>query len=162
MQERLVADYKSFTTSFVEPADPRIADYLQGQLDSERQWPDPWLSLNPSFASGVSISAAVEDGLLHPECAGIFRIKADLTDRGDRELTLHRHQRDAIQAAATGRSYVLTTGTGSGKSLAYIVPIVDRVLRERQANSTAAPSVKAMVVYPMNALANSQLGEMEK
>ena len=58
---------------------------------------------------------------------------------------------------------MLTTGTGSGKSLAYIVPIVDSVLRERDANGgSVAPGVKAIIVYPMNALANSQMGELEK
>jgi hypothetical protein len=55
---------------------------------------------------------------------------------------------------------VLTTGTGSGKSLSYIVPIVDRVLRARETDRR--PKVRAIIVYPMNALANSQLGELEK
>lgn len=50
-------------------------------------------------------------------------------ERGESEpLRPHRHQREAIEAAQTGASYVLTTGTGSGKSLAYIVPIVDAVV----------------------------------
>jgi len=75
-------------------------------------------------------------------------------------LTFHRHQRDAIEAAASGGSYVLTTGTGSGKSLAYIVPIVDRVLRAREEDP--GRKVRAIVVYPMNALANSQVNELSK
>jgi len=51
----------------------------------------------------------------------------------------------------------LTTGTGSGKSLAYIIPIVDKVLK-----SGAGQGIKAVIVYPMNALANSQIQELEK
>ena len=43
-------------------------------------------------------------------------------------LRLHQHQKEAIEAARTGKSYVLTTGTGSGKSLAYIIPIVNIVI----------------------------------
>ncbi len=62
---------------------------------------------------------------------------------------------------APGSSYVLTTGTGSGKSLAYIIPIVDRVLAAK-ATGTYRPGIKAIVVYPMNALANSQLGELRE
>lgn len=71
-------------------------------------------------------------------------------------MRLHRHQVDAITAAKENSNYVLTTGTGSGKSLAYIIPIVDSALRQ------PGPGIKAIVVYPMNALANSQLGELQK
>jgi len=87
------------------------------------KWPDPWLSLNPSFASRGTISELVAQ-----------------------ELRLHRHQKEAIQAAHTNKSYVLTTVTGSGKSLAYIIPIVNRVL-EAKANGTYQPGIKAIVVY---------------
>src|SRR5699024_5086379 len=54
---------------------------------------------------------------------------------------------------------------GSGKSLGYIVPIVDRVLRERdreKAQGRKSKRVRAIIVYPMNALANSQIKELEK
>jgi len=70
---------------------------------------------------------------------------------------LHAHQREALAAAQERASYVLTTGTGSGKSLAYFVPIVDRILREGPGQG-----IKAIVVYPMNALCNSQFGELQK
>ena len=50
-----------------------------------------------------------------------------------------------------------TTGTGSGKSLAYIVPIVDHVLR-----GGSGRGIQAVIVYPMNALANSQINELDK
>ena len=157
VREQLVEDYRAFTSGFVDVRDERIAAHVSGQLDSGVQWPDPWLSLNPSFASGGSMVQLVDEGILDEECERIFRVKTHLTDPGAAGLTLHRHQRDAIEVARGGESYVLTTGTGSGKSLAYIVPIVDRVLRsERRAG------IKAIIVYPMNALANSQLGELEK
>lgn len=156
-RKRLIDDYKSFTTSTVDIADPRIQQYVSDQLDGDRQWPEPWLSLNPAFASGGRIDELVASDLLHPECDRIFRVKRDPEDSNGPLLTLHHHQRQAIETAASGKSYVLTTGTGSGKSLAYIVPIVDRVLRQPRSRG-----VKAIVVYPMNALANSQVGELEK
>lgn len=157
MRRRLIDDYKAFTTSTVDIADPRIDQYVSDQLDGDRQWPEPWLSLNPAFASGGRVDDLVAEGLLHEECNRIFRVKGDPEDSGGPLLTLHHHQRQAIETAASGESYVLTTGTGSGKSLAYIVPIVDRVLRQPRSRG-----VKAIVVYPMNALANSQVGELEK
>jgi len=70
---------------------------------------------------------------------------------------LHKHQEDAIRTAQGRHNYVLTTGTGSGKSLAYIIPIVDHVLRRGNGRG-----IQAIVVYPMNALANSQMGELKK
>ncbi|WKG04631.1 DEAD/DEAH box helicase [Mycolicibacterium sp. HK-90] len=153
----LIDDYKSFTTSVVAPLDPRINQHVTEELAEGKQWPEPWLSLNPMFASGGSIDQLVAEELLHPECSKIFRPKLHLDDSGTAPITLHRHQREAIETARSGKSYVLTTGTGSGKSLAYIIPIVDRVLRQEQ-----IPGVKAIIVYPMNALANSQVGELEK
>lgn len=157
VRERLVQDYRSFTAAFVEPRDERIKAFIDQRLAEGSQWPEPWLSLNPSFAGGGTVDELVDAGLLHPENSRIFRVKSGRDDPGRRTITFHRHQRDAIERARSGGSYVLTTGTGSGKSLAYIVPIVDRVLRDRR-----RPGVKAIVVYPMNALANSQRLELEK
>lgn len=157
VRQQLIDDYKAFTTSTVDIADPRIKQYVSDQLDGDRQWPEPWLSLNPAFASGGRIDELIANGLLHEECDRIFRVKGDPEDSNGPLLTLHHHQRQAIETAASGKSYVLTTGTGSGKSLAYIVPIVDRVLRQPRSRG-----IKAIVVYPMNALANSQVGELEK
>ena len=105
----------------------------------------------------MALSAtSYERGWLHPECRDIFRTRT-LTDPFGREISFHKHQTDAIEIACRRESYVLTTGTGSGKSMAYIVPIVDRVLRDG-----SGKGVRAIVVYPMNALANSQCGELEK
>lgn len=159
----MIDDYRSFTSSFVDVRDPRISQFVKAQLDSGNQWPSPWLSLNPSFESGGSIPSLVESGLLHPENEKIFKIKEDPESLAGKTMTLHRHQTEAIKAAQTGKSYVLTTGTGSGKSLSYIIPIVDSVLKSTSANGgRRLPGVKAIIVYPMNALANSQLGELRK
>ena len=72
-------------------------------------------------------------------------------------LNLYKHQTDAIKTASRGSNFVLTTGTGSGKSLAYIIPIVDHVL-----HYGSGKGIKAIIVYPMNALVNSQYLELEK
>lgn len=156
-RDRLIDDYRSFTTSFVDIADRRVKDHVAAELAAGKQWPEPWISLNPTFASGGRVDELVDEGLLHAECERIFRVKERMGDPGGGTLTLHRHQREAIEVAKSGESYVLTTGTGSGKSLAYIVPIVDAVLRRPRTRG-----VKAIIVYPMNALANSQVEELRK
>src|SRR5437879_5349227 len=126
VHQQLIGDYREFTSGAVNVRDQRIADHVRAGLDEGDQWPNPWLSLNPSFASGGSIPDLVQAGLLHPECERIFRIGKLEDSLEGSPLTLHQHQREAVEAARTGDSYVLTTGTGSGKSLAYIIPIVDQ------------------------------------
>lgn len=79
---------------------------------------------------------------------------------GSTPLRLHRHQAQSIAKAKAGQSYVVTTGTGSGKSLCFFVPVVDAIVRARK--SGRQRGTRAIIVYPMNALANSQLKEIEK
>ena len=158
LRDRLVSDYASYTRSFIKIADPRISEKVDSTLNAGAFWPDPLLQLNPTFLPGGTIDDLIERGILHPECARIFRIDKTDTDHTGKPLLLHTHQKQAIlKANEEKKSYVLTTGTGSGKSLAYIVPIVDHVLR-----NGSGRGIQAIVVYPMNALANSQAVELEK
>jgi Lhr-like helicase len=84
-------------------------------------------------------------------------IAADTARFFGRDIRLHRHQREAIEAARASDHYVVSTGTGSGKSLVYLVPIIDHVLKNRPKDH----SVRAIIVYPMNALINSQLAALQ-
>lgn len=149
-------DYRSFVEGFLNIRDERVRSKVEGEIAHGLLWPEPWLALNPSFETGGTVGELVERELLDPRCRDIFRSRMPDDPLGT-ELILHRHQTDAIEIAKRGGSYVLTTGTGSGKSLSYIIPIVDRVLRDGSGRG-----VQAIVVYPMNALANSQIRELEK
>ncbi len=156
IRDNVVDQYSEYVGSFVTIRDDRIREYVNAEMRSGALWPDPLLQLNPAFEPGDSLDSLVSGGELHPLCRDIFRDKpTPTTDRGP--LRFHRHQVEGIRAARVGHSYVLTTGTGSGKSLSYIVPIVDHVLRQGPGKG-----IQAIIVYPMNALANSQMGELEK
>ncbi len=156
LRDRLIRDYASYISSFIQIRDARISQHVDRSLSDGLLWPEPLIQLNPSFEPGDSIDELVRQRILHDECRRIFRIGKD-KDPAGKPLRLHRHQADAVRVAHGGHNYVLTTGTGSGKSLAYIVPIVDHVLRHGTGRG-----IQAIVVYPMNALANSQKGELEK
>lgn len=155
-RRRLVDDYASYTRGFIEVRERHLKEFVNRQLDEGVLWPEALIQLNPAFEPGESIDELVARRELHTECSRIFRRKTRPDSAGD-PLRLHRHQADAIRVAATTLPYVLTTGTGSGKSLAYIVPAVDHVLRRG-----SGQGIQAVIVYPMNALANSQRGELEK
>jgi ATP-dependent helicase YprA (DUF1998 family) len=157
LRQRLIEDYGSYVRSFIRVRDPEIRRRVDEELDGGLLWPEPLIQLNPAFEPGEYIDDLVKQGLLHPGCETVFRAGKLVDDPRGKRLRLHKHQAEAIRRANTGESYMLTTGTGSGKSLAYIVPIVDHVLRRG-----SGQGIQAIVVYPMNALANSQAGELKK
>jgi len=157
LRGRLVEDYARYTRSFIKIADERIGARVENALTAGALWPEPLLQLNPTFLPGGTIDELVKDGTLHPECSRIFRVEKTAADPVGKSLILHTHQVQAIRKAKEGKSYVLTSGTGSGKSLTYLVPAVDHVLRRGPGRG-----IQAIVVYPMNALANSQNEELGK
>jgi DEAD/DEAH box helicase domain-containing protein len=61
---------------------------------------------------------------------------------------LYRHQAEAWEAARRGENVVVTTGTASGKSLAFNLPVLDEIARE--------PKTRALYLYPTKALAQDQ------
>ncbi|MFQ3648212.1 MAG: DEAD/DEAH box helicase [Anaerolinea sp.] len=154
LREQLIRDYSNYASSFIQIRDQRLYESVHQSLNEGVFWPDPLIQLNPSFDSGGTVDGLVAEGVLHEECKRIFRKDKQ---KGGHPLRFHRHQREAIEIAQKGYNYILTTGTGSGKSLAYIVPIVDHVLRRG-----SGKGIQAIIVYPMNALANSQAGELKK
>jgi hypothetical protein len=155
LRNKIIDDYSSFVKGYIKIRDPKIDDKVQKGLEDGLLWPEPIVQLNPSFETGGSIDRCVNEGLLHPGCSEIFRLNKK--EGNPVPMTLYRHQEEAIRKASEGKHYILTTGTGSGKSLCYIVPIVDHILR-----TGSGEGIKAIIVYPMNALANSQLEELKK
>ncbi len=161
LRDRVIEDYADYVRSFVTISDPQIHAFVADELAAGRWWPDPLVQLNPAYESAGTVEDLVDAGVLHPECARIFRRgKAAGQGLSGSSIRLHRHQREALACAHAGQSYVLTTGTGSGKSLTYVLPIVDAVLRQRERG--ARRGITALVIYPMNALVNSQLHELQR
>ncbi len=143
LRGQVVDEYRGYVQSFVNVLDHRIDQFVRGRLEAGELWPDAVLQLNPAFEMDQTLGELAADDVLVPETASFFG-----TDR-----RLYRHQREAIDIALLGESYVVTTGTGSGKSLTYLVPIYDAIIR----NAPERHSVRSLLVYPMNALINSQL-----
>lgn len=159
-RNRLITDYEAFSRSFCKVKSADMVEFIDRTYADQHFWPSPLIQLNPSYVPGKPIDQLVRDGVLHPECEAIFRAGKEDGNLGV-PLLLHKHQQDAIHVAQRRESYVLTTGTGSGKSLSYFIPIVDHVLRQK-AGGHDKDRIRAIVIYPMNALCNSQLEELKK
>ncbi|MEW5979782.1 MAG: DEAD/DEAH box helicase [Acidobacteriota bacterium] len=156
-RNQIIEDYIGYVSSFISIAQPRLRSFVNQCFASGSLWPDPLIQLNPTFKPGKTVDELVKEGVLEPGCSQVFRRDKTASVGSGQDLLFHQHQEDAIRKAKEGRNYVLTTGTGSGKSLSYIVPIVDHVLR-----AGSGRGIQAIIIYPMNALANSQFGELEK
>lgn len=148
LRDAVVDEYRKFATSFTKIHADDIRTQVETIYDKARYWPEPLIQLNPSYESGKHVSELAKEGVLAKKCETFF------------DLPLHRHQLEAVATAASGESYVVTTGTGSGKSLCFFIPIVSAVLRDKAAGG--GKKTRAIIVYPMNALANSQIEELKK
>jgi superfamily II DNA/RNA helicase len=143
---RIVSDYENYIRSFLKIADPKIREVVETELSKGKLWPEPLLQFNPAFEISGTVDDLVAKGTLHPDIRDIFK-----------GFKLYRHQVEAIQLGTTGRDFIVTSGTGSGKSLTYIGSIFHHLL-----SSPNAKGVTAVVVYPMNALINSQSEEFTR
>src|SRR4051794_14006101 len=114
----LTGDYERFARSFTQIRAPDIRKQVEQLYATGRFWPEPLVSLNPHFEAGLSVSELASEGVLHPLSADIFRGETG-------PIRFHRHQEQAIAKAAARESFAVTTGTGSGKSLCFFVPIID-------------------------------------
>ena len=142
LREEVVKEYREYVSSFINILDPRVDEFVRGRLKEGELWPDPALQLNPAYQPAESLGELAAQSIIQEETASFF----------GHHIRLYRHQREALDAARRGDNYVVTTGTGSGKSLTYLVPIYDAIMRDNPQRS----GVRAVLVYPMNALINSQ------
>ena len=153
LRHEVIGTYRDYVKGFIKISDARIAQHVNEALASGNLWPEPWVQINPTYRLEANTNELVAQGVFDPEAAPAF------SSADGSPWQFYTHQVDAFRRAAAGRPYVMTTGTGSGKSVTYIAPIINHVLRDRREHRDR--SIRALVVYPMNALANSQLDALK-
>ncbi len=105
----------------------------------------PYLEKSQMYAPGDGL----EQLALHEKTR--TTISQKLKGRG-----LYKHQTDALKLILNKQNAVIATGTSSGKTLCYQIPILDDLLRD------SSPGLRAIIIYPLNALVNDQLTEWEE
>ncbi len=149
--EELKRAYRSYVAASFPLRRRELRERFDRLVDEERLlWQDPFVSLARSPRPGRSFAELEATGVIGPE------LRREVAFGFDR---LHDHQSRAIERLSTrtgGRSTIVATGTGSGKTESFLVPILDHCLRE------PGGGVKAIVLYPMNALANDQLKRLRR
>ena len=147
IHDGIVRSYAEYVRSFITIKDESIAQAISAELDSGKLWPDALVQFNPAYEPGDKVGALIASGVLHP----------DLGSNVFSGYPLHRHQTEALKIADGGHGFIVTSGTGSGKSLAFLGSIMNGLFK----TPDRRPGIKAIIVYPMNALINSQEQSLE-
>ncbi|WCJ60895.1 DEAD/DEAH box helicase [Fontisphaera persica] len=161
--EDLQATYRLLVETFQDIANDDIRAWMHDRIEQgDFLWRPPFLTLQRRFRFGDPVERLVQQGLLHPKIPQIFRSKK--ADPHSAPVRPYLHQTEAWRIIlGEKRNCVVTTGTGSGKSFCFAVPVVDTCLRANEAAKVTPAgrrNVKALLVYPMNALANSQYDDL--
>ena len=127
---------------------PKLAQELRERLSKEKMVAGPFVESLPDFEKGDSLFDLVEKELIHE---GWNALKKHNEGEKLFQRQLHSHQADAITRK---ENYIVATGTGSGKTEAFLYPLIDDLLRQ---GGLGQPGIRTILVYPLNALANDQM-----
>lgn len=145
--------YKEYLRSSFEFKTPKLQKLFEQQLEVEDLFKGPYVDLNLPFQRGMSLDEMIADGAV---CKSFHRL-------GDMnfERPLYSHQEESIRHICSGRSAIITTGTGSGKTESFLYPILNELMSDVE-NGNREVGVRAIFLYPMNALVNDQIDRVRK
>jgi len=149
--ERITRSFLKYQLTAYPFSDPRLHEQMRNllNLDVVRQTPllkGPYISLSRVFRKGPVIDEMIDEGIFHSHMKQI--IGASITQ-------LYGHQATALRAINEGKTTLISTGTGSGKTECFLYPMISKALELR--DEGAPVGVSAVIIYPMNALAEDQL-----
>jgi ATP-dependent helicase YprA (DUF1998 family) len=155
---RIEQAYRRYLVSTFAPTRADLRDGFSRALASEFPLSrGPFLQASAPFETGASIADLINDGVL----ARAFERMPH--DSFPISRPLYHHQDQAIRKAVVGRrNLVVATGTGSGKTETFLIPTLEGLFREAERGTLGNLGVRALLLYPMNALANDQLRRLRR
>lgn len=147
------ARYKEYLKSSFEFGKSDLQKLFIEELEKEKLFKGPYVDLSFPFQRGKNLDSLIAEGVV---CESFRRLE-------DINFTrpLYSHQEEAIRHIGSGRSAIITTGTGSGKTESFLYPILNELLFDVEKGNTDV-GVRAIFLYPMNALVNDQIDRIRK
>ncbi|MFC1743114.1 DEAD/DEAH box helicase [Candidatus Riflebacteria bacterium] len=147
--EKTVNNFLKYQLTAYPFADKNLYQQMREllSLEKSRNTPllkGPYISLSRPFTTGATIDALVDEEILHPFLKNLAQFP-----------NVYGHQEKAIRAVVQGKTTLVSTGTGSGKTECFLYPIISKCLKLK--DESAPEGISAIIVYPMNALAEDQL-----
>lgn len=155
LAEEVEARYRRYLQTTFYFKDPALRESFEKALKSGRLSKGPYVEATPVFKRGASPRSLFSN--LLP-----LQIEEGFLNALQSERPLYQHQEASVRSVFQDRNIVVATGTGSGKTESFLYPVLLSLYQEFQ-QGALGPGVRALVLYPMNALANDQrdrLGEI--
>jgi len=155
--QNIKGSYIRYLTSALRLRDANLRELFY--QEAEKFWfiNGPILEATPPFKSGCYLKDLVQEGLLAERLENFIYDALPYL----RENPLYLHQEKALRKIVSGRNVVIASGTSSGKTESFLIPIYNHLLKEHR-EGKLTPGVRALLLYPMNALANDQLRRLRE
>ena len=148
--EKEFREYLKDTFSF---SDKEYQEQFVKELDAQSLYKGPYLNVSLPFVTTKSINELIDEGKISPLFKELNRI--------DFDQKLWKHQEESLDKISNGENVVITTGTGSGKTESFLYPVLNEILRDIEKGNNG-PGIRAIFLYPMNALVNDQMDRLRK
>lgn len=165
--QEIIGEFRKTLTDYIEATyhvgDPKLVEQRKRLLEEVGGiFQMPYLESTPRYVAGAAYQNM--EGL--PEAVKEAFVR--FSDATDGKPVLfnppYKHQAEAIvQSLANKKNLMIMTGTGSGKTESFLLPILGKFAieaREHPEQFRQYDAVRAIVLYPMNALVNDQLGRL--
>lgn len=137
-------NYVNFYKTHFAIGNKELSDQLEKLTENNRLWREPFIAINQNYVSGGTLKE--------------LQSKINLDDNVVESLPISKmfkHQEDAIiNIVNRKRNTVISSGTGSGKTESFLIPVLNECARSQ------ISGIKAIIVYPTNALANDQVDRL--
>ena len=145
--------YKEYLRSSFEFGKTKLQQLFIEQLNKEKLFKGPYVDMSFPFQRGHNLEYLMEQDVV---CKS-FRKLDDINFT----RPLYSHQEESIKLIKRGRSAIITTGTGSGKTESFLYPILNELLYDVEKGNKDI-GIRAIFLYPMNALVNDQIDRIRK
>lgn len=152
--KRIVDFYRRYLLTTFSTNNEKYNKQLKEALEKEGTIAEgPYLSMSDPYEKGKTLTELAEEDLISKEMLKMSGFHP--------ERRLYRHQEEAVRKIASGKNLIVTTGTGSGKTESFLIPVINELLKEKEAG-TLGPGVRTLIIYPMNALVNDQIRRLRE
>jgi len=154
IEKGLETRYLQYLKTLFPISNQEIKSSFNEQLASGEFIRGPFIEITPPYEKGATLQSLINEGTLS-KCFTNF-------PEGIFPVTLHYHQSEALKKVILeNKNIVVASGTGSGKTESFLIPIFNSIFSEI-VNGQIEDGVRALILYPMNALVNDQLDRFRK